>query len=115
MRSRRLGGDTSEREDRDRHRPYCSGVPTRVTLRAINDDLALRGHNARLEKTSDYFCFFGGEATDWIDRTVAEATLNSRTLDQWVAEFVRLKKLNAEIVRTARAGGKAMPERGPRS
>jgi hypothetical protein len=45
-------------------------MAARVTLKAINDELNRRGHNARLEKASDYFYFFGGEATDWIDRTV---------------------------------------------
>ena len=45
-------------------------MAARVTLKAINDELLRRGHDIRLEKTSDYFYFFGGEATDWIDRTV---------------------------------------------
>jgi len=90
-------------------------MAARVTLKAINDELARRGHHVRLEKTSDYFYFVGGEAKDWIDLTVPGTTVNSRTLEEWVAEFVRLKKLNAEIVRTARAGGKAVSEHGPRS
>ena len=42
----------------------------RVTLKAINDELARCGHNVRLEKSSGYFYFFGGEATDPIERTV---------------------------------------------
>jgi hypothetical protein len=32
---------------------------------------------------------------DWLDRTVRVATLNALTLEQWVQEFLRLKKLNA--------------------
>jgi hypothetical protein len=29
----------------------------RLDLRAINNELAQRGHTARLAKASDYFCF----------------------------------------------------------
>ena len=52
-------------------------MAARVTLKAINDELNRRGHNTRLEKASGYFYFFGGEATDWIDRTVQAATVNA--------------------------------------
>ena len=76
-------------------------MAARVTLKSINDELLRLGHNVRLEKTSDYFYFIGVEATDWLDRTVSGTTVNSRSLDQWIEEFVRLKKVNAEIVRTA--------------
>jgi hypothetical protein len=41
-----------------------------LTLHKVNAELTQRGHNARLEKASDDFYFKGGEATDWIDRTV---------------------------------------------
>jgi hypothetical protein len=34
-----------------------------LTLKAINSELTKRGHNARLEKASDFF-IQGGEATD---------------------------------------------------
>ena len=64
-----------------------------------------RGYNARLEKASDYFYFKGGEATDWIDRTVPVPNVSALTLEQWMEEFRRLKKFNAEIVRTD-SGGK---------
>jgi hypothetical protein len=63
--------------------------------------LLRRGHNGRLEKTSDYFYFFGGEATDWLDRTVPGTTVNSRSLDQWIEEFVRPKKVNADLMKPA--------------
>jgi hypothetical protein len=82
-------------------------MAARVTFKAINDELLRRGHDVRLEKTSDYFYFFGGGATDWIDRTVPGTTVNSRTLEQWVAEFVRLKKVNAEIMHSGKATRKA--------
>ena len=39
-------------------------MAARVTLKAINDELNRRGHNARLERAGGYFYFFGGEATD---------------------------------------------------
>jgi hypothetical protein len=62
-----------------------------------NDDLAKRDHTARLAKaTSGYFYFKSGEAADWISRTVNVPTVNSLTLPDWMAEFDRLKKVNAE-------------------
>jgi hypothetical protein len=78
-------------------------MAARVTIKAVNDELARLGYQARLEKASDYFYFFGGEATHWIDRTVPGTTVGVRTLEQWVAEFVRLKKVNAEIMRSPKA------------
>ena len=78
-------------------------MAARVTLKAINDELTRRRHNARLEKASGYFYFFGGEAADWIDRTVPGTTVNSRTLEEWIAEFKRLKKVNADMMKSGRA------------
>jgi hypothetical protein len=77
-----------------------------LTLKAINDELARRGYSARLEKASGYFYFLGGEAEDWLDRTVGLRTINSLTLKQWIEEFRRLKALNERILRTAKAGRK---------
>ena len=73
-------------------------MAARVTLKAINDQLLRRGHKARLERASGYFYFFGGGATDWLDRTVPVTTVNVLTLDQWIGEFERLKKVNREIM-----------------
>ena len=72
----------------------------RITLKAVNDELARLGYTARLAKGDRYFYFHFGEAADWIDRTVDAPTINSRTLEQWIGEFHRLKKLNAEIMGT---------------
>lgn len=58
-----------------------------LTLKAINAELAKRGHTARLEKARPYFYFFGGEAADWLDRTVRVPKVSSLTLEQWVVEF----------------------------
>jgi|HubBroStandDraft_5_1064220.scaffolds.fasta_scaffold07072_8 hypothetical protein len=65
----------------------------RVTLKTVNDRLAELGYDARLEKGDGYFYFSGGEAMDWLDQTVKVPILSSLTLDQWVDEFRRLKKL----------------------
>jgi hypothetical protein len=40
-----------------------------------------------------------GEAADWLQKTVQVPTISSLTLEQWIGEFERLKKLNAEIVK----------------
>jgi hypothetical protein len=71
-------------------------MAARVTLKAVNDELSRRGHQARLEKGRGYFYFWSEDSADWIDRTMRVATLNSRTLDQWVGEYLWLKKVNAE-------------------
>jgi len=83
----------------DRVDPY-TGSAVRVTIKDINQELAKRGHRARLVKAPEYFYFFGGDAADWLDRTVRVPTLSGLTLAQWLAEFQRLKKLNADILRT---------------
>ena len=86
-------------------------MAARLTLKAINDELNRRGHNTRLEKASGYFYFFGGEAADWIDRTVPGTTVNCRTLEEWIAEFKRLKKVNADIMSSGTAKGKVARKR----
>src|ERR1022692_506961 len=87
------------------------GMP--LTLKAINAELAKRGHTARLEKAGPYFYFFGGEAADWLDRTVQVPKISSLTLDQWIDEFSRLKERNAEMFRTGQGRAAAEPARRP--
>jgi hypothetical protein len=72
----------------------------RITIKTVNQELAAKGHTARLEKGDGYFYFHLGEAANWLDRTVTVPTLNSLTLSQWLDEFQRLKRLNAEIMGT---------------
>jgi hypothetical protein len=83
---------------------------TRVTLKAVNDELARMGHTARLAKGSGYFYFQFGEAADWLDRTVDTATVSGRGVKEWIDEFLRLKKLNEQIMQPAK---KARPEAPP--
>jgi hypothetical protein len=78
-------------------------MAARVTIKAVNDELARLGHQARLEKASGYFYFWTGNAADWIDRTVRVEKISALTLEQWVAEFLRLKKVNAELMGTSAA------------
>jgi hypothetical protein len=73
-----------------------------LTLKAINAELAKRGHTALLENGNGYFYFVGGEAAGWLDRTVQVPKVSSLTLDQWVEEFDKLKKLNAEVFGSAK-------------
>ncbi len=49
----------------------------RITLKSVNDRLGELDIDAHLEKGDSYFYFSGGEATDWLDRTVRAATLSS--------------------------------------
>ena len=76
------------------------GVP--LTLKAINSELAKRGHNLVLEKGCDYFYLLGGDAADWLDKTVQVPKVSSLTLDEWMAEFDKLKQHNAQIFQAAK-------------
>ena len=79
----------------------------RLTLKAINEELAKRGVGARLEKGDGYFYFSGGEASDWLDKTVNAASLSTLSLEQWIAEFERLTKLNDDILKASAGEGRA--------
>jgi hypothetical protein len=80
-----------------------------LTVKTINDELAKRGHTASLAKAaSGYFYFQSGEAAEWLDRTLNVPTVNSLTLPEWMAEFERLKKANAEIMGGGKGGKPAL-------
>ncbi len=81
-------------------------MASRVTLKAVNDELAKAGITSRLERASGYFYFQGGEAADWLDRSVRAEKISSLTVEEWLGEFRRLKKLNAEIMKSARKKNK---------
>lgn len=83
-------------------------MATRVTLKAINDELTRLGYTARLAKANGYFYFQFGEAVDWLDRTLNVATLSSRMPEEWTEEFRRLKNLNDQIM------GRAAPKQPSR-
>ena len=52
-----------------------------------------------MESGNGYFFFLGLEPANWLDKTVKVPKVSSLTLEQWVAEYERLKKLNEEILR----------------
>jgi hypothetical protein len=83
----------------------------RVTLRAVNDEIERHGYKARLAKASGYYFFEGGEADEWLDKTVNVPTISSLSLPEGVLEVERLKKLNGEIMRGK--GRKQAPKRKP--
>ena len=70
----------------------------RATLKAVNAELARRGHQVLLEKGSGYFYFRTGEAADWLDKTVPVTKISDLTVQQWVAKFDELKRLNQQII-----------------
>jgi hypothetical protein len=71
---------------------------TRLTLKAIDDELRRLGHDVHLEKGDGYFYFWKGAANNRLDRTVNVPKVSSLTLAQWIDEFNRLKKLNGEML-----------------
>jgi hypothetical protein len=76
----------------------------RLTLKAINDELAKRGYTARLARARGYFYFQFGEAAYWLDRTVNLPTLNSLTLPEWITEFELLRRFNRKQIDGHRSG-----------
>jgi hypothetical protein len=72
-------------------------MPTRITLKAVNEELARNGFKATLAKGDGYFYFTSGEAADWLDSTVRVPTLSTLSLADWMGEFRRLRDLNGEI------------------
>jgi hypothetical protein len=73
-------------------------VVRKLTLKAVNNELSKLGYSARLVKASSYFYFQGGEADNWLDKTISVPTISSHTVPEWITEFERLKKVNAEIM-----------------
>lgn len=69
-----------------------------INLKAINSELAKRGFKAALAKGEGYFYFQGGDASDWLDRTVRVATLQSLTLEQWMGQYEELKAKNDSLL-----------------
>ena len=41
----------------------------------------------------------GGEATDWLDRTVRVPTLHSLTLEQWIEQYLTLREKNRALLK----------------
>jgi hypothetical protein len=70
----------------------------RISLKAINTELERLGSHAVLAKGDGYFYFWGGEAADWLDRTVRVPTLQSLTLEQWIEQFRLLREKNQELL-----------------
>jgi hypothetical protein len=71
----------------------------RISLKVINSELERLGARAVLAKGDGYFYFLGGEAADWLDRTVRVPTLSSLTLEQWIERYRELKDKNRELLR----------------
>ena len=88
---------------------------TRVTLKAIHEALQRAGHDVRLERGDGYFYFRSGEANDWLDRTVNAPTLSSLSLEQWVEAFIKLKKLNQELLNSRPPVTNAAPTKQKRT
>jgi hypothetical protein len=73
----------------------------RLSLKAINAELAKRGFTAKLAKGEGYFYVWSGEATDWWDRTLRVPTLRNLTLEQWVDKIQKLRERNRELIGSA--------------
>lgn len=69
----------------------------RVSLRVINDELERIGADAVLARGDGNFYFWGGEATDWLDRTVRVPSLHSLTLEEWIERYRDLREKNRKF------------------
>ena len=70
----------------------------RLTLKTINDELRRLGHDVHIEKGDGYFYVWKGDANNWLDRTINVPKVSSLTLEEWIGEYDRLKKLNGEML-----------------
>jgi hypothetical protein len=64
--------------------------------------LFFAGHSGSGTKraASGYFHFSTGEASSWIDATVPVDKISALTLERWIGEYKRPKKLNTDMMRT---------------
>jgi hypothetical protein len=74
----------------------------RVTLKSVNEKLAAIGAKTELAKGAGYFLFRGGEAEEWIDRTVRVPIISALTMEQWIGEYEGLKALNEDMTKAAK-------------
>jgi hypothetical protein len=65
----------------------------RLTQESITAELHRLWREARPDAGDGYFYFLGLKAATRFDKTVKIPKVSSLTLDQWVAEYERLKKL----------------------
>ena len=83
----------------------------RISIKAINSELQRGGTQAVLTRGQGYFHFSGGEATDWLDRTVRVPTLHSLTLEQWIEQYRTLREKNRALLLGDMAADKPEAER----
>lgn len=62
-----------------------------VTIKQINSAIAAQGGAEKLAKGNGYFYFYDGDAIDWRESSVYVYRLNQLSLDEWLAEWQRLK------------------------
>ena len=84
---------------------FSSRLGAAAALASARGKRALCVWRAR-DRSAEHVYFLGGEAANWLDRTVGVRTINSLPLKQWIVEFRRLKALNEQIMRTRKAGRK---------
>jgi hypothetical protein len=65
-------------------------MESRLTLRRINKELAVRGHKEELVRGHGYFYFVGGESFRWRTQSVLVFRLRQLTLECWMSERDRL-------------------------
>ena len=70
----------------------------RVTLRAINAELARQGHHERLVRGPGYFYFTEGEADFWFETMVVRPALGN-SLQFWIDEHAAKKKSKDNLLR----------------
>ena len=71
----------------------------RVTVPAVNTELAQRGIQAILYKERGYFMFRGPDVTEWLNRTVQADKVSDLSMEQWLAAYDDLKRQNAAILK----------------
>lgn len=67
-------------------------MPKRITLAAVNAELARRGCAERLYRGRGYFYFSDGSSHCWPQSAVYVARVGALSLEQWLATYVELRQ-----------------------
>jgi hypothetical protein len=78
-------------------------MAARVTIKAVNDTLCATWLPSAPGGGERLFLLLDGRSVRMDHATVPVDKIGVLTLEQWIAEYKRLKKLNAEMLRSPKA------------
>jgi hypothetical protein len=83
--------------------------PNHITRKIVNYALRARGRDESLREGDGYFYFGGGDAVNWLSTTVPVKRLSDLTVEQWLAEFDKLRQRENTLRKQMPKAPKAPP------